>query len=91
RRDRGDWSREDAWRLAYLSIFTGFIEGESFQPLRSTLARLVMDLERFENYPWGESLRAYTAMRNWVLVLVVPGGQSVSTDTGYEGSEAADQ
>ncbi|XP_048616578.1 uncharacterized protein LOC111207285 [Brassica napus] len=50
----GDWSREDRKRLAYLSIFTGFIEGRKFSTAtRSTLARLVMDLERFENYPWG--------------------------------------
>ncbi|XP_056860106.1 uncharacterized protein LOC130508558 [Raphanus sativus] len=50
----GDWSREDRKRLAYLSIFTGFIEGRKFSTAtRATLARLVMDLERFENYPWG--------------------------------------
>ncbi|KAJ4884704.1 Uncharacterized protein Rs2_34797 [Raphanus sativus] len=50
----GDWSTEDRKRLAYLSIFTGFIEGRKFSTAtRATLARLVMDLERFENYPWG--------------------------------------
>ncbi|XP_056841686.1 uncharacterized protein LOC130494881 [Raphanus sativus] len=50
----GDWSREDRKRLAYLSIFTGFIEGRKFSSAtRAVLARLVMDLERFENYPWG--------------------------------------
>ncbi|KAL0716735.1 hypothetical protein Bca4012_066057 [Brassica carinata] len=49
-----DWSTEDRKRLAYLSIFTGFIEGRKFSTAtRSSLARLVMDLERFENYPWG--------------------------------------
>ncbi|KAG2265846.1 hypothetical protein Bca52824_072925 [Brassica carinata] len=32
------------------------------------------------------SVRAYTAMPNWVLVLVVPERQSVSTDIAYEGS-----
>lgn len=48
----GDWSTEDRKRLAYLSIFTGFIEGRKFSTAtRATLARLVMDLERFENYP----------------------------------------
>ncbi|KAL0732740.1 hypothetical protein Bca4012_008949 [Brassica carinata] len=49
-----DWSTEDRKRLAYLSIFTGFIEGRKFSTAtRYSLARLVMDLERFENYPWG--------------------------------------
>ncbi|KAG2275342.1 hypothetical protein Bca52824_057897 [Brassica carinata] len=53
RRDAGI-GRGRSWRLAYLSIFTGFIEGRKFSTAtRSTLARLVMDLERFENYPWG--------------------------------------
>ncbi|KAF8092218.1 hypothetical protein N665_0421s0006 [Sinapis alba] len=50
------WSRDDRMRLRYLAIFTGFIEGRKFLTVtRTSLARLVMDLEEFENYPWGES------------------------------------
>uniref|UniRef100_A0A0D3AAH4 DUF1985 domain-containing protein n=1 Tax=Brassica oleracea var. oleracea TaxID=109376 RepID=A0A0D3AAH4_BRAOL len=41
-------------RLGYLAIFTGFTEGRKYSTAtRASLARLVMDLERFENYPWG--------------------------------------
>ncbi|CAN6914378.1 unnamed protein product [Brassica oleracea] len=48
------WSWDDHKRLAYLAIFTGYIEGRKYStPTRVTLARLVMELERFENYPWG--------------------------------------
>ncbi|CAF1927967.1 unnamed protein product, partial [Brassica napus] len=40
--------------LAYLAIFTGYIEGrKNSTPTRVSLARLVMELERFENYPSG--------------------------------------
>ncbi|KAF8105308.1 hypothetical protein N665_0159s0013 [Sinapis alba] len=48
-----EWSRDDHMRLGYLAIFTGFIEGRKYSTAtRATLARLVMDLEKFENYPW---------------------------------------
>uniref|UniRef100_A0A0D3A015 DUF1985 domain-containing protein n=1 Tax=Brassica oleracea var. oleracea TaxID=109376 RepID=A0A0D3A015_BRAOL len=48
------WSWDDHKRLAYLAIFTGYIEGRKYStPTRVSLARLVMELERFENYPWG--------------------------------------
>src|SRR5690606_18756002 len=48
------WSRDDRKRLGYLAIFTGYIEGRKYStPTRVSLARLVMDLERFQNYPWG--------------------------------------
>uniref|UniRef100_A0A0D3EEM8 DUF1985 domain-containing protein n=1 Tax=Brassica oleracea var. oleracea TaxID=109376 RepID=A0A0D3EEM8_BRAOL len=48
------WSRDDRKRLAYLAIFTGYIKGRKYStPTRVSLARLVMELERFENYPWG--------------------------------------
>nr|VDD51260.1 unnamed protein product [Brassica oleracea] len=48
------WSRDDRKRLAYLAIFTGYIEGRKYStPTRVSLASLVMELERFENYPWG--------------------------------------
>ncbi|KAF8051781.1 hypothetical protein N665_1666s0002 [Sinapis alba] len=41
-------------RLGYLAIFTAFIEGRKFSTVtRASLARLVIDLEEFENYPWG--------------------------------------
>ncbi|CAN6986544.1 unnamed protein product [Brassica oleracea var. botrytis] len=47
------WSRDDHKRLAYLAIFTGYIEGRKYSsPTRVSLARLVMELERLENYPW---------------------------------------
>ena len=50
-----DWSREDRMRLEYLAIFTGFIEGRKYSTCtRARLARLLMDLEVFENYLWGE-------------------------------------
>ncbi|XP_013629937.1 PREDICTED: uncharacterized protein LOC106335844 [Brassica oleracea var. oleracea] len=49
-----EWSRDDRMRLGYLAIFTRFIEGRNYSTAtRASLARLVMDLERFENYPWG--------------------------------------
>ncbi|KAF8085084.1 hypothetical protein N665_0681s0008 [Sinapis alba] len=49
-----EWSRDDRMRLGYLAIFSGFIEGKKYlSATRASLARLVMDLERFENYPWG--------------------------------------
>ncbi|CAN7042997.1 unnamed protein product [Brassica rapa subsp. trilocularis] len=48
------WSRDDRKRLTYLAIFTGYIEGRKYStPTWVSLARLVMELERFENYPWG--------------------------------------
>ncbi|KAF3496876.1 hypothetical protein DY000_02053599 [Brassica cretica] len=51
-----EWSREDRMRLGYLAIFTGFIEGRKYSTAtRASLARLVKDLKRFENYPWGPS------------------------------------
>ncbi|CAF2041137.1 unnamed protein product [Brassica napus] len=41
-------------RLGYLAIYAGYIEGKKFSSATSaSLARLVMDLEKFENYPWG--------------------------------------
>ncbi|KAF8088495.1 hypothetical protein N665_0540s0017 [Sinapis alba] len=52
-----EWSRDDRMRLGYLAIFSGFIEGRKYSSAtRASFARLVMDLERFENYPWGEWL-----------------------------------
>ncbi|CAN7099562.1 unnamed protein product [Brassica rapa subsp. narinosa] len=40
--------------LGYLAIYAGYIEGKKFSSATSaSLARLVMDLEKFENYPWG--------------------------------------
>ncbi|KAF8108262.1 hypothetical protein N665_0112s0019 [Sinapis alba] len=48
------WSRDDRMRLRYLAIFTRFIEGRKFSTVtRASLARLMMDLEEFENYPLG--------------------------------------
>nr|ABD65085.1 Ulp1 protease family protein [Brassica oleracea] len=48
------WFRDDRKRLAYLAIFIGYIEGRKYStPTRVSLEMLVMELERFENYPWG--------------------------------------
>uniref|UniRef100_A0A0D3AR86 DUF1985 domain-containing protein n=1 Tax=Brassica oleracea var. oleracea TaxID=109376 RepID=A0A0D3AR86_BRAOL len=55
------WSRDDRKRLAYLAIFTGYIEGRKYStPTWVSRARLVMELERFENYPWGRVTFKYT-------------------------------
>ncbi|KAG5400041.1 hypothetical protein IGI04_014648, partial [Brassica rapa subsp. trilocularis] len=49
-----EWSQDDRMRLGYLAIYAGYIEGKKFSSATSaSLARLVMDLEKFENYPWG--------------------------------------
>ncbi|KAF2616740.1 hypothetical protein F2Q68_00040118 [Brassica cretica] len=49
-----EWSRDDRKRLGYLAIYAGYIEGKKFSTATSaSLARLVMDLENFENYLWG--------------------------------------
>ncbi|CAA7061074.1 unnamed protein product [Microthlaspi erraticum] len=49
-----DWSKEDRKRLAYLAVYAGFIVGER-QTIATPveMAKLVMDLEEFEGYPWG--------------------------------------
>lgn len=50
----GEWSREDRLRLAYLAIYAGFVDAHKPNTqTRVALASLVMDLDRFENYPWG--------------------------------------
>ncbi|XP_033134260.1 uncharacterized protein LOC117127724 [Brassica rapa] len=47
-------SRDDRLRLGYLAIYAGFIEARrTSSPTRASLARLVMDLDAFEDYPWG--------------------------------------
>ncbi|KAF8049886.1 hypothetical protein N665_2101s0003 [Sinapis alba] len=49
-----EWSQDDRMRLGYVAIFSGFVEGRKYSSAtRASLARLVMDLEKFENYPWG--------------------------------------
>ncbi|KAG5389647.1 hypothetical protein IGI04_031188 [Brassica rapa subsp. trilocularis] len=49
-----EWSRDDRKRLGYLAIYARYIEGKKFSSATSaSLAKLVMDLEKFENYPWG--------------------------------------
>ncbi|CAN6860196.1 unnamed protein product [Brassica oleracea] len=49
-----EWSRDDRMRLGYLAIYAGYIKGKNFSSATpASLARLVMDLEKFENYPWG--------------------------------------
>nr|VDD35289.1 unnamed protein product [Brassica oleracea] len=61
------WSRDDRKWLAYLAIFTGYIEGRKYStPTRVSLARLVMELERFENYPWGR-----VAFKVWVYTALL--------------------
>ncbi|KAF2562420.1 hypothetical protein F2Q70_00016968 [Brassica cretica] len=48
------WSREDQIRLCYLAILTGGLlaldRREAIPPAK---AKLLMDLEIFEHYPWG--------------------------------------
>ncbi|KAF8100805.1 hypothetical protein N665_0216s0005 [Sinapis alba] len=71
-----EWSRDDHMRLGYLAIFSGFIEGRKYSSAtRASLARLVMDLEKFENYPWGrvafkvlmDSLRAKNFTKSYTV------------------------
>ncbi|KAF8095055.1 hypothetical protein N665_0342s0006 [Sinapis alba] len=71
-----EWSRDDRMRLGYLAIFSGFIEGRKYSSTtRASLARLVMDLEKFENYPWGrvalkvlmDSLRAKDFTKSYTV------------------------
>ncbi|CAF2055812.1 unnamed protein product [Brassica napus] len=48
------WSLDDRLRLGYLAIYAGFIEAaRTSSPTRASLTRLVMDLDAFEDYPWG--------------------------------------
>ncbi|KAF8051571.1 LOW QUALITY PROTEIN: hypothetical protein N665_1700s0001 [Sinapis alba] len=48
----GTWSRGDRKHLGYLAIYTGFIEAQRTST-PTWLAWLVMDLDAFEDYPWG--------------------------------------
>ncbi|KAF8115521.1 hypothetical protein N665_0026s0064 [Sinapis alba] len=63
-------------RLGYLPIFSRFIEGRKYSSAtRASLARLVLDLEKFENYPWGrvafkvlmDSLRAKDFTKSYTV------------------------
>ncbi|KAF8109339.1 hypothetical protein N665_0098s0067 [Sinapis alba] len=71
-----EWSWDDRMRLGYLAIFCGFMEGRKYSSsTRASLARLVMDLEKFENYPWGrvafkvlmDSLRAKDFTKSYTV------------------------
>ncbi|KAF8051376.1 hypothetical protein N665_1738s0003 [Sinapis alba] len=71
-----EWSRDDRMRLGYLAIFTGFIEGRKCSTAtRASLARLVMDIKKFKNYPWGrvtfkvlmDSLRAKDFTKSYTV------------------------
>ncbi|KAF8104091.1 hypothetical protein N665_0180s0010 [Sinapis alba] len=71
-----EWSRDDRMRLGYLVIFIGFIEGRKYSTAtRASLARIVMDLEKFENYPCGrvafkvlmDSLRAKDFTKSYTV------------------------
>ncbi|KAF8116428.1 hypothetical protein N665_0018s0038 [Sinapis alba] len=71
-----EWSLDDRMRLGYLAIFSGFIEGRKYSSAtQASLARLVMDLEKFENYPWGrvafkvlmDSLRAKDFTKSYTV------------------------
>ncbi|KAF8098423.1 hypothetical protein N665_0267s0008 [Sinapis alba] len=71
-----EWSQDDRMRLGYLAIFSGFIEGRKYSSAtRASLARLVMNLEKFENYPWGrvpfkvlmDSLRAKNFTKSYTV------------------------
>ncbi|KAF8095302.1 hypothetical protein N665_0337s0010 [Sinapis alba] len=71
-----EWSQDDRMRLRYLAIFSRFIEGRKYSSAtRASFARLVMDLEKFENYPWGrvafkvvvDSLRAKDFTKSYTV------------------------
>ncbi|KAF8081281.1 hypothetical protein N665_0895s0006 [Sinapis alba] len=71
-----EWSQDDRMQLGYLVIFSGFIEGRKYSSAtRASLARLVMDLDKFENYPWErvafkvlmDSLRAKDFMKFYIV------------------------
>ncbi|KAF8115352.1 hypothetical protein N665_0028s0014 [Sinapis alba] len=71
-----EWSQDDRIQLGYLVIFIGFIEGRKYSTAaRASLARIVMDLEKFENYPWGrvafkvlmDSLRAKDFTKSYTI------------------------
>ena len=48
------WSRDDRLHLGYRAIYAGFIEApRTSSPTRASIARLVMDIDAFEDYPWG--------------------------------------
>ncbi|KAL0730446.1 hypothetical protein Bca4012_026539 [Brassica carinata] len=48
------WSREDQIRLCYLAILTGgFLGLDRREAIPPAKAKLLMDLEIFEQYPWG--------------------------------------
>lgn len=48
------WSREDQIRLCYLAILTGgLLALDRREAIPSAKAKLLMDLEAFEQYPWG--------------------------------------
>ncbi|KAF8114415.1 hypothetical protein N665_0038s0039, partial [Sinapis alba] len=50
----GEWSRDDRMRLGYLAIYIGYVEGKKYSSAtRASHARLMMDLEELETYPWG--------------------------------------
>ncbi|KAF2589277.1 hypothetical protein F2Q70_00039428 [Brassica cretica] len=85
-----EWSRDDRKRLGYLAIYAGYIEGKKFSTATpASLERLVMDLEKFENYPWGrvafkvlmDSLKAKDLTQTGYTV----DGQTVSTVAGLQG------
>ncbi|CDY08647.1 BnaC04g19560D [Brassica napus] len=74
-----EWTQDDRMRLGYLAIFIGFIKGRKYSTAtRASLARLVMDLEKFENYPWGRVAFKFSRCgrtmlcQNLVLVMGIP-------------------
>lgn len=52
--DCSSWTREERIRLGYLCLYASFIDvHDPRTATRVGMARLVMDLDAFENYPWG--------------------------------------
>ncbi|KAL0696129.1 hypothetical protein Bca4012_063309 [Brassica carinata] len=48
------WTRENKIRLCYLAILTGGLHGlDRRQAIPPAKANMIMDLETFEQYPWG--------------------------------------
>ncbi|KAF8053675.1 hypothetical protein N665_1385s0003 [Sinapis alba] len=70
------WERIGVYVDPGPNIFSGAIEGRKYSSAtRASLARLVMDLEKFENYPWGrvafkvlmDSLRAKDFTKSYTV------------------------
>ncbi|KAG2255877.1 hypothetical protein Bca52824_075171 [Brassica carinata] len=62
-----------------------------FNPTRVSLARLVMELERFENYPWGESRLRCTQLFELGATFGNPLPNNPSPDLGLQGCKGPER